>query len=276
LGINVKQYKDFPKEVRTRFEADGLPQIESDAVRLINSYKGLQNFKSIKAVVSAPGVDLTRGQIEKLVKQYDLTPKQKRTLITQEGAENTKRAIEGVTGAAKDLDKQKPKPKITVDTGQAVKDTASVKKDLEYVGGMHEHPKITVDPGNSGAVIGGVQSGLAGIKDKTVTIRINTIRTGPGGQGDGYAPTAVGGTFTNAQRRIIGEAGPEAVVPLARNLNLVDPSVRWLSAIAQGKMMPAAGASKTISADNWTIVSNSKDPQVVARETFDQLAGAGY
>jgi hypothetical protein len=147
---------------------------------------------------------------------------------------------------------------------------------LEYVGGMHEHPKITVDPGNSGAVIGGVQSGLAGIKDKTVTIRINTIRTGPGGQGDGYAPTAVGGTFYSAQKRLIAEAGPEAVVPLARNLNLVDPSVRWLSAIAQGKMMPATGASKTISADGWTIVSNSKEPEVVARETFDRLAGAGY
>ena len=41
-------------------------------------------------------------------------------------------------------------------------------------------------------------------------------------------------------------------------------------------MMPAAGPTKTISADNWTIVSNSKDPEVVAREAFDQLAGAGY
>jgi hypothetical protein len=276
LGINVKQYKDFPKEVRTRFEADGLPQIESDALRLIRSYDGLQNYKSIKAVVSAPGVDLTRGQVEKLAKQYELTPKQVRTLLRQEGAESTKKAIEGVTDSAKNLDKQKPKPKITVDTGQAVKDTAAVKKDLEYVGGMHEKPKITVDPGASMGTIGGIKSGIAGITDKTVTIRINTVRTGPGGQGDGYAPTAVGGTFMNAQRRLIGEAGPEAVVPLARNLNLVDPSVRWLSAIAQGKMMPAAGPTKTISADNWTIVSNSKDPAVVARETFDQLAGAGY
>lgn len=35
---------------------------------------------------------------------------------------------------------------------------------------------------------------------------------------------------------VIGESGPEAVVPLRRNLSQVDPSVRWLSAIAQGEM----------------------------------------
>lgn len=46
--------------------------------------------------------------------------------------------------------------------------------------------------------------------------------------------TAVGGTFDKAQARIIGEAGPEAVVPLNRPLSRVDPSVRALSAFAQG------------------------------------------
>lgn len=47
-------------------------------------------------------------------------------------------------------------------------------------------------------------------------------------------PTATGGTFAGPQKRLIGEAGPEAVVPLRRPLSQVDPSVRWLSAIAQG------------------------------------------
>lgn len=74
---------------------------------------------------------------------------------------------------------------------------------------------------------------LGNIKSKTVTIKTNYTATGK-------APkTAIGGIFNGAQTRIIGEAGPEAVVPLDRPLSAVDPSVRWLSAIAQG-LKPAA------------------------------------
>lgn len=59
----------------------------------------------------------------------------------------------------------------------------------------------------------------------------------------GLAKTATGGVFDGEQARIIGEAGPEAVVPLRRSLSQVDPSVRWLSALAQGKAYPANPSS---------------------------------
>lgn len=66
----------------------------------------------------------------------------------------------------------------------------------------------------------------------------NTHYTWTGSSKEGSAAgkaTASGGIFTGAQTRLIGEAGPEAVVPLNRPLSQVDPSVRWLSAYAQGK-----------------------------------------
>jgi len=52
---------------------------------------------------------------------------------------------------------------------------------------------------------------------------------------------ASGGTLYGPQHILAGEAGPEAIVPLNRPLSQVDPSVRWLSAIAQGLTPMATG-----------------------------------
>jgi hypothetical protein len=63
--------------------------------------------------------------------------------------------------------------------------------------------------------------------------------SGSGGGGrdrNPATPYASGGRVFGPTRALIGESGPEAVVPLRRNLSQVDPSVRWLSAIAQGEM----------------------------------------
>jgi hypothetical protein len=60
-----------------------------------------------------------------------------------------------------------------------------------------------------------------------------------GGGGGGFArPTARGAMAFGPQLRLIAEAGPEAVVPLRRPLSQVDPSVRALSAFAQGLRLP--------------------------------------
>lgn len=88
--------------------------------------------------------------------------------------------------------------------------------------------------------------------------------------------TASGGVFAGAQARIIGEAGPEAVVPLNRPLHMVDPAVRWLSAIAQGKggaeSATGTGVGKMIDASGWTVVTPSEDPHIVAVEVLNELA----
>lgn len=94
--------------------------------------------------------------------------------------------------------------------------------------------------------------------------------------------TAAGGVFVGAQQRIIGEAGPEAVVPLARPLSMVDPAVRELSAIAQGlkpgldangAMIPAPVGGREV---NLTVVTPTQDPFAVATEVVNRLAAVGY
>jgi hypothetical protein len=87
-------------------------------------------------------------------------------------------------------------------------------------------------------------------------------------------PTAVGGIFAGAQARIIGEAGPEAVVPLARDINRVSPSVRLLSAFAQGKLgAPASGPSKTIQVAEGAVqvIYTGVNPEVVGTSAMDRL-----
>jgi hypothetical protein len=94
--------------------------------------------------------------------------------------------------------------------------------------------------------------------------------------------TAAGGIFSGAQERIIGEAGPEAVVPLNRALNRVDPAVRALSAFAQGLPqaggLGAAGPSIGRNIDVGGIVINTPttDPRAVASEVVNRMTFAAY
>ncbi|QJD53258.1 tape measure protein [Microbacterium phage Tempo] len=97
--------------------------------------------------------------------------------------------------------------------------------------------------------------------------------------GPTFPKTAIGGTFNGAQARIIGEAGPEAVVPLNRPLGQVDPSVRWLSAIAQGKGVPAmagggvGGTGKSVTIEAGAIVvQGAEDPRRTAIEVMNEIA----
>ena len=95
---------------------------------------------------------------------------------------------------------------------------------------------------------------------------------------------ASGGTLYGPTNILAGEAGPEAIVPLDRPLHLVDESVRWLSAIAQGRSMPAMAAGGTVgrSAPLWqgdmVIQDKSGDPRRTGNEAIMRLferAGSG-
>lgn len=80
-----------------------------------------------------------------------------------------------------------------------------------------------------------------------------------------------------AQLRWVGEDGPEAIVPLARDLSKVDPSVRWLSALAQGKGMASGGVStgKSIDASGW-IIQTPGDPKAAAQEVINRLFAQSF
>lgn len=99
-----------------------------------------------------------------------------------------------------------------------------------------------------------------------------------GGGGRGNLTAASGMLLTGPTRVLAGEAGPEAIVPLRRPLNQVDPAVRWLSAIAQGKAPAMAnggvvGGGRSVTIEPGAVqVIGSVDPRRTALEVVNRLA----
>lgn len=89
---------------------------------------------------------------------------------------------------------------------------------------------------------------------------------------------AAGGILRRATAVIAGEAGPEAYVPLNRPLSQVNPDVRWLSAIAQGKaaapvVTAGDGGGRVVNIQPGAIViQGAEDPRQVAYEVLDLAA----
>jgi hypothetical protein len=107
------------------------------------------------------------------------------------------------------------------------------------------------------------------------SINVGSLLTGPQRLIDKVL--ASGGVVYGPTRALVGEAGPEAVVPLARPLALVDPAVRALSAFAQG-LTPGVqpqGIPEQRPIE-LTIVTPTKDPHAVALETINRLTAVGY
>lgn len=93
----------------------------------------------------------------------------------------------------------------------------------------------------------------------------------PGIGGKGWSlpkiPTfARGAVLDQPTFGMFAEAGREALVPLDRPLSQVDPSVRWLSAIAQGKGGTTNSNSATV-----TINTPATDPRLIASILEDEL-----
>jgi hypothetical protein len=93
-----------------------------------------------------------------------------------------------------------------------------------------------------------------------------------------YSPGATGGLFTSPTRMLIGEAGPEMLVPLARPLNQVDPAVRAVSAFARGGDPSQYGGGnanpgKVVNISDGAIVVNAPtdDPRQTANAVLDRL-----
>lgn len=92
---------------------------------------------------------------------------------------------------------------------------------------------------------------------------------GAGTGGNGGGSFASGGILGGPRRVLAGESGPEAIVPLRRNLSQVDPSVRWLSALAQGRT-PAMGSGGVVNGGGRSILV--EPGAIVVQEAVSGLA----
>lgn len=129
-------------------------------------------------------------------------------------------------------------------------------------------------------VVSWTQRILATIRNFIANIPVigNIIGPGSRSRGGGTPGFANGGVLYGPRHILAGEAGAEAIVPLNRALSQVDPSVRWLSAIAQGKMPAMAGggivgAGKQVNVSEGAIViTEAGDPRRTANDVINRLA----
>lgn len=129
------------------------------------------------------------------------------------------------------------------------------------------------------AVVGPFTGLASAILNAIGTIDLGSlIRFPERGSGIPFVPGAAsGGLFYGPTHALIGEAGPEAVVPLHRSLSQVDPAVRELSAIAQGLRTPRlarGGIADNRPSITMNVYSPQSDPRAVAMETINYLAAA--
>lgn len=281
-----------------------------DAQEATTSWKealaGIKN-KNLRIAVKAAGMDLTFNQLKRLNKQFDLTPKQVRTIIKATGTDMTNAQIKEVMKRLGILKGTKTNPKVTLDKKEVDRKVPDIVQALTKVQRTKTNPKVGIDDKASAPLKGvdalakllatrrptipvhadtnpartaldAIQRQVNALYGKTIVVRTQHMDTRIG------APkTAIGGLFNGAQVRLIGEAGPEAVVPLNRPLSQVDPAVRALSAIAQGKAPGMArggvvGNGRTLNFHEGSIqvVTPNADSRAVAADMVNRLVAVGY
>ena len=124
----------------------------------------------------------------------------------------------------------------------------------------------------------GLFSGLAGrILNAIGSIDIGSLVHGPQ-KLLSKVGLATGGLVLGPQFHILGEAGPEAVVPLTGPLSAVDPAVRALAAFARGGGggMTSGRGGRTVDIGGITVITPTQDAAGVAQQVVNRIAAASY
>lgn len=257
LGITTDELREQGREARSNALA---------TERLSKVFKGVP--KRVITQMRQEGVPQTIKDVGRLHKQFDLTPKQIETILEALNVDPTVKNIRRVIDIAKELDRQKPRPEMDADTRPFDGKARGTRAELDRLARIRAVPTVDVDTSRVGSAVQTVEQWLNSIEDEVVNVRVERTYYGRPPR------TATGGTFWSSQQREIAEVGPEAVVPLNRPLGEVDPSVRWLSAVAQGLIPAGGGSGKTIDVGGLTVVSNSDDPYAVAHEVINAVVGS--
>lgn len=268
-GKAFNALKGLPGQVLSRFQSTGKDanrETESLVSKARGTLSGMAG-KAGSALSNLPGrvqspFNLSQSRAQVLSRK--LVDRSKNTLSQMAGAAS--RALSGLAGrVASPYQSANSRARSLVNS---IKNTTQ-----SVLGGIPWAIRWALG-GVTGAITGPFQSALGivrNIVNSIASLASRAMSLGNSVSGGGWSLpwTASGGTFVGAQARIIGEAGPEAVVPLNRPLHQVDPSVRALSAIAQGKA--GVGGGTTIESGAIQVVTPYSDPELVAHRVLDDL-----
>lgn len=262
------------KDVRVAIRETGMEPTITKFKRLIETQH--LTPRQVRIAAKALNVDLTKGQLQALINLSKGLGRQKPTVVPKVDHKPADKSIATITRGLHDVDHQTANPKITTNPNPVLNTVSRVLSRFGVVDRTHADPKVTAHVNGEGA-ISNIINLINRVHDKIVDVTVRHHETKVGAN----QATASGGRFNIPQIREIAEAGPEAVVPLNRPLGQVDPSVRWLSAIAQGLAPPTAaggvfGAGRTVNIQQLQMVSASPDPRAAAAEFVNKLTSVMY
>lgn len=244
-----------------------------------------ETFNQMLGERALPGWgDTFREKMEALAEAGIITDQELQVLLQQHPIPNwpeeTMTAIDHLRASGEltepglaDLVSDRPVPGWPTDTAHDLGIEALAADGVaSSVRGIPEDWYTLVDVTDGGSA-SAVQSSINSIygKDVLINVRYNTP--------DGLRPSlvagaATGGLFTNPQHRIIGENGPEAVIPLTRPLGQVDQSVRGLAALIRGgdskqTVSGGTGGGKTVNV-TMNVYPQTADPEAVAASVVNR------
>lgn len=228
--------RDLPKNIRTKIDAEGIVPTRKGIAKVAAEYKLIDN-KEIKSLIAATGTDFTVKQVQKVLDKMQET------------------------------DAFKVNPELDADDRKVNTKVRDASQALAQLARSVFSPTIDADNSRARSKISETERWLNSIQDEIVYVNVER-------RGGGDQEFASGGIIPYTQRIIAGEDGAEAVVPLNRPLSQVDPSVRFLSAVAQG--LATGGVGKTIDVGGLTVIAPQADPHAVAVHTVNELASTGY
>lgn len=156
-----------PKLVETVFEAKGITKTDLLVRRLRNGYRDLP--PSVVTSLKATGVDLTRGEIRDLKRQYDLTPKQVKTLVALKSA-GAKLGISEIEALMAALDNKKATPKLDANPAPAKAKVDTATGWLAQYNGTTGTAKLNADASGVAGTVNWAQSMINRLTGKTVVV----------------------------------------------------------------------------------------------------------
>lgn len=204
--------KALPRKIFTQIDAVGIKPTLRGIASVVSKYNLLGKRKKIQAIIEAVGVDLSVRQVQRFIKQL------------------------------KDAGRQKPKPKVTVDTKFANRLIGETRKRLEELDRTSPSPRVSVSDTTRGALnnvngnlnklartvakpkavlvdrassqIRSIRTQLASLHDKTITVTVSQQPSGGGG-GGGKSPRTIPGFTPRVFSAAAAEAARNAAIKAA-------------------------------------------------------------
>lgn len=174
-------------------------ELDKDQRALLRANEAVQKWnqalkgvpKSVRTELKAEGYDISVRQLRTLQRQYDLTPKQVRTIVEATGMKGVRVDAEGNIRLLKELGRQNPKPKADLSDAQIKSKTAAADRALKALGGYTANPRANLVDGVT-PVAGRVRNTLDNLDGKVATTYVRTIF-----QQQGKSERMLGGTYAD-------------------------------------------------------------------------------